>query len=210
LFDFTGQPLQKFWDFIQMRRDAIYYSETNHGITNSKWVDLSPDPKYPTLYKNANGFFEGEVNGDYILQEGDKVGFSVVKCYHKKCNREFLNTNETTQFEKCFLDAGFEKEQFELIPIPNEYCHDVENCTICANWFNVSTEYGIIKIGWRKRVINIDWSNINDILVCNGNIIFEDQETTKGENYVHAWGNDKCTEYLLKLKETFDIQLRNG
>ena len=199
VYDFVGQPIREFWDFIESKNDAVYYHQIDNGVTNSKWVDMSPDPRYETLKVNANGFYQGKIEKDYILQEGDKVNFYSKKCYHKECNREFLNQNDLKEFKNCFTKAGF--EDFVLIPIPNEYCHDIKNCTICSSWFNVETKWGIIKIGWRKRVINIDWSHIGRV---DGKALFEDQETTVDKHMVHAWGYEKCIEYLEKLKETFN------
>lgn len=199
LFDFVGQPIQNFWDYIESKNNAVYHHYIDNGVTNSKLVDMSSDPNHETI--NANGFYLGKIDKNYILQEGDKVNFQSTKFYHKECNREFLNQNDLKKFKNCFTKAGF--EDFVLISIPNEYCHDIKNCTICSSWFNVETKWGVIKIGWRKRVINIDWSHIEKV---NGNEIFKDQETTTGEYMVHAWGYEKCIEYLEKLKESFIIK----
>ena len=61
----------------------------------------------------------------------------------------------------------------------------------------VTTQKGRIKLGWRKRVINIDWSESD--IDLDGNEIFKDERVTTGDKYVHAWSYEKAIEYLTKL-----------
>lgn len=178
-----------------------------HGISNPKWIDNRPDTEYETLQMNPNGFYDGrhgKIDSNYIIQEGDSIGFQVVECYHKSCNRKMLNEKETAKFKECFEKAGF--IDFEMEHIPNEYCHDIINCTMCADWFNVRTRWRIIKIGWRKRVINIDWSECK--IIPDGNETFKTEDTTKSEDFVHAHGWDKCVEYLTALREEMEKLLK--
>jgi hypothetical protein len=82
--------------------------------------------------------------------------------------------------------------------IANEYCP----CAICnqtSPWFLVTTAKGIIKIGWRKRVINIDWSNSD--IKSTGDELFPNENVTKWETGIHAWGYEKAKEYINKLLE---------
>lgn len=64
-------------------------------------------------------------------------------------------------------------------------------------WFIAYTKLGRIKIGWRKRVINIDWQG--SLIIGTANNIFPNEDTTKGDCYIHAWGYDKAQEYINKL-----------
>ena len=199
LYDFKGQPISKFWDFIQMRTDAIYHQITDNGssVNNPKWIDDTPDPKYPTCKMNEGGFYKGKIDENYILQDGDHVNFLVSKYFHKDCNKKNLKETETEKFKECFENAGFKK--IKLLPIPNEYCQ----CDICTDWFNVVTKFGVIKIGWRKHVINIDWSDCYSD-EADGTKIFQEEDVTKDKNYIHAWSWEKCTEYLIKLRKSFE------
>lgn len=200
LWDFVGQPIGNMWDFFVNRSNAIYYPMREGGVSNPKWVDTRIDPKYKTLQINPHGFYNGtygKIDENYIIQENDSVHFQVKECYHKECNRKKLNETETEKFKECFEKAGY--TDFEMFPIPNEYCHDIENCTICANWFLVNTKWGNIKIGWRKRVINIDWSDFKK--KPNGHKLFDDEKVTVDDSSVHAWGWEKCVEYLEKLRK---------
>lgn len=61
-------------------------------------------------------------------------------------------------------------------------------------WYLVKTDFGLIKIGWRKRVINIDWSDTGIRHVVTAD------EVTKNETMVHAWTKEKAIEYLKSLR----------
>ena len=65
--------------------------------------------------------------------------------------------------------------------------------------FIVETEWGALRIGYRKRVINIDWSGTQ--INHNGDITFKDEDVTKSRTMIHAWGKDKAIEYLRKLSK---------
>ena len=65
-------------------------------------------------------------------------------------------------------------------------------------WWFVKTSRGWIEIGWRKRVISIDWSD-TDVRV----IVTED-DLTKGNDHVHAYSEEKAIEYLTALGKEFN------
>lgn len=81
--------------------------------------------------------------------------------------------------------------------IPNGYCNGP--CCIHLPWFLVTTSIGPIRIGWRKRVINIDWSETTQKKTADE--LFPDEDVTKDEHAIHAWGYDKAKEYLDKIHE---------
>lgn len=72
---------------------------------------------------------------------------------------------------------------------PDAYAENRNN----SPWLLVRTPRGMIYLGWRKRVIEINWSD-TDIR----QIITED-DVTKGDYLVHAWGIVKALEYLTKI-----------
>lgn len=57
-------------------------------------------------------------------------------------------------------------------------------------WWLMKTERGLVRIGRRKRVISIDWSNTPVRLEVT------EDDTTKGDTYVHAWTNGNAVDYL--------------
>lgn len=62
-------------------------------------------------------------------------------------------------------------------------------------WWVLQVEGGQITIGWRKRVIAIDWS----FTKRRGQVTEDD--VTKDHSSVHAWTHAKAVEYLRKWKE---------
>ncbi len=72
----------------------------------------------------------------------------------------------------------------------NEYHSGSSEKQYWHPWWLVKTEYGFIKIGWRKRVIHIEWSDtpIRAIVTID--------ELTKDPCYVHAYSVAKAVEYL--------------
>lgn len=61
-------------------------------------------------------------------------------------------------------------------------------------WYLVTTKIGRIKIGWRKRVIQIDWLGSQQTLKADQ--LFPNENVTKACWMIHAWGYDKAKEYI--------------
>lgn len=97
------------------------------------------------------------------------------------------------ELRALFLLAGIVIRRVHKLP--NGYCPLTCACSICATrpWWLVETEFGIVKIGWRKRVIEIDWEStaIREEVTSN--------DVTQSEVMVHAWGYSKAVEYLQEL-----------
>lgn len=89
----------------------------------------------------------------------------------------------------CFDGPVFSKE------LPNGYCSDY--CCAHLPWFAVITKVGEIKIGWRKRVLEIDWSKSDNKQTASE--LFPSEDVTKGWQMIHAWGYDKAREYIKKI-----------
>lgn len=96
-----------------------------------------------------------------------------------------------------FTLAGFKVEgNYELM---NEYWPRVPayfNLIVSNPWWLVKTEYGMIKIGCRKKVISIDWNDTKH------HVIVTEDDVTKDGYYVHAWSMSKALEYLTALKKS--------
>lgn len=84
--------------------------------------------------------------------------------------------------------AGFDVKR--LWQVKNGYWSTKE----APYWHLVQTDAGLIEIGWRKRVIEIDWSATSDLR----HIVTEDQ-VTKELYMVHASSIPKALEYLTEL-----------
>ncbi len=95
--------------------------------------------------------------------------------------------------------AGFVVEEtYELV---NQYwpnVADYDNIRRESPWFLFLTEEGLIQVGWRKRVLNIDWSG-SDYRATVEEPITQD-DTTKTDTCVHAWNLGDAVKYLTTLK----------
>jgi hypothetical protein len=64
-------------------------------------------------------------------------------------------------------------------------------------WYVVTTTIGHFKVGWRKRVLVLDWSRTTVKVTSTG--LFSHEDTTKGEHMIHCWSYTKATEYLTTI-----------
>lgn len=120
--------------------------------------------------------------------------------YHKECNRLRNLEEQRKEFIDIFSQI-YDLSTLNFQPIPNEY----DTWEGYAPWFIINTPDGDIKIGWRKRVINIEWL---DTYKQFSNT-FENEDVTRGfgkygdnNRFIHAWGIEKCIEYLKAAKES--------
>jgi hypothetical protein len=97
--------------------------------------------------------------------------------------------------ERRGLMEVFDGREIFVEEIPNGYCS--EWCCKHLPWFVVTTRLGRITIGWRKRVIQIDWKDSK--ITKTAMELFENEDVTKGDTYIHAWGYEKAKEYMQKL-----------
>lgn len=118
-------------------------------------------------------------------------------------------THAKAAIDRAGIIACFGNNALYVEEIPNEYCN--RGCCAFYPWFIVTTPMGRIKIGWRKRVINIDWSDAKARV--RGEELTAD-DVTKGADYIHAYGYEKAKEYLAKLVEldarAFGERFRNA
>jgi hypothetical protein len=103
---------------------------------------------------------------------------------------------ERAMFAHIFKEAGF--QHVAMDEIANRYWADVSGES--APWFMVATEKGFFVIGWRKRVIHIEWSGL-----ITPPDLFADADVTKGPEHIHAWGQSKAIEYLSRVRERSEL-----
>jgi hypothetical protein len=96
--------------------------------------------------------------------------------------------------EKMIIDC-FDGREIFVKKIPNGYCS--QSCCKHLPWFEVTTSKGIITIGWRKRVICISWDN--SIINSGAEELFPNEDVTKFDKTIHAWGYDKAKAYIKVL-----------
>lgn len=155
------------------------------------------------------GYFKGEVNIEFdkfdALPEEirSNIGYDAsdflqrlreqISMAWAKENEQADRTNHSDELAGLFTKAGFDAIHVEVID--SEYCK--ESCCYKLPWIIVTTNKGRIKLGWRKSVMNLDWSESD--ITADGQELFKGEGTTTGKDYIHCWGEDKAVEYLRKL-----------
>jgi hypothetical protein len=99
-------------------------------------------------------------------------------------------------FREAGLDPVFVEE------IPNEYCP--RPCCMHRPWFVVTSRIGHIKIGWRKRVVHLEWTR--SMATESASVLFPAENVTKLDHTIHAWSGEKVVEYLGVLKADAERQ----
>jgi hypothetical protein len=83
-------------------------------------------------------------------------------------------------------------EPIHVEEIPNGYCSDW--CCKHLPWFVVTTKVGRFKLGWRKRVIQIDWLDTTNTKTAAE--LFPNDDVTKTERMIHAWSMADAKRYI--------------
>lgn len=115
----------------------------------------------------------------YVAKEDHVVS---IKAEHE--NQPLYDLQEKEKLLQCFNLSNI--EVLNVYNIENGYMGGK------ADWLLVKTVYGLIKIGWRKRVINIDWEDTGLELIINDDV-------TSDKHFVHAWSYSKAVSYLEHL-----------
>jgi len=126
------------------------------------------------------------------------------KCQNPACEAKGQISNMPPwrgyELSKKKLEAIFEMAGIRILDVrelKNQYWGDLPDGAY--PWWFVKTEVGWIEIGWRKRVISIDWSDTSIRHVVTT------EEVTKSTSCVHAWSEEKAIEYLKVLGEQLKL-----
>lgn len=107
------------------------------------------------------------------------------------------------EIEATFLLSGI--VLYDAVSKNNPYSQDMH--ILRGPIWLCSTNLGLIIVGWRKRVIEIDWTAIGEIKeILSGSsetgytrwLTLDD--TDQGPNYVHSWGLQSVPRYLADLR----------
>lgn len=124
------------------------------------------------------------------------------KFYHDSCWRNYRKLTEVDKFTHKLMDLLYKSTDYQFELLPNGYCH--EDCCSHVPWFLFHTIDGDIIMGWRKRVISIEWQK--NYKPFDMNALFGTEDVTKwdreGNRGIHAWGKEKAYEYLKKVLES--------
>jgi len=79
--------------------------------------------------------------------------------------------------------------------LANGYWPDHPDYDYCRRpWWLFQTDIGLLRLGWRKRVLEIDWS------ATETRAVVTKDEVTKSHTMCHAWSTEKAVEYCKGLK----------
>lgn len=140
------------------------------------------------------------VNGREFTENDKRIGYELAQKLEDEIRYETLRLDPEFQgrvvAERLALLACFPTPIY-VQKIKNGYGSDYYYRNL--PWYAVTTHRGIIEIGWRKRVINIDWER-SEIKAYGGKLFRDEEEkTTVGGSYIHAWSYEKAKEYIDRL-----------
>jgi hypothetical protein len=141
--------------------------------------------------RRGGGVWQESIGDELVIRAGDEVIQNVWHFYHRVCRVQALAVEEAVAFRRLFLTAGY--GEVAMTTVPN--CYGSESYR--GPWFEVEVPAGTIVIGWRKRVVNIDWSSTGRDLTHR----FHDVTNTKGQYHVHAWTDDEVVDYLRRIRD---------
>lgn len=121
-----------------------------------------------------------------------KLSDAIIRSINQETFKNNPKVISQKEDEKQNILKLFEGYQIFSEETQNEYDQDS-----FFPWFIITTTKGKIKIGWRKRVIQIDWSD--SIINQLSKEIFPEEDVTKFDKVIHAWGYEKAKEYIDKL-----------
>ena len=148
-------------------------------MINSNKYDALTEETQNDLGYEATKFIEAMRN---------RIELEYAKQHYQKERQENIE-----KMKELFHKAGFELVYSTIID--NQYSsHPVY---YPSPWLEVTTAKGPIIIGWRKRVINIDWSKSD--ITQSAEDLFPKEDVTKGDQSIHAWGYEKAVDYLSEL-----------
>jgi len=132
--------------------------------------DLRSHGIWHAAYKAADAITE-EVQAEICAQDPAHVEAAL-------CDKEALLA--------CFPERIYVEE------IPNEYSSRYYNRL--KPWLIVTTKIGRFKIGWRKRVIHLEWTDT--VVAATAEELFPEATTTKFDRVIHASNYEEAKRYI--------------
>ena len=97
-----------------------------------------------------------------------------------------------------FEMAGFDVKSIH--ELPNGYWpKHPDYDDVRSPWWLIETQHGLIKIGWRKRVISICWE-ATSFRDAEHEVTQKEVNVTACVDLCHAWSYPKALEYLGRLR----------
>lgn len=160
------------------------------GQSGSKAYDVR-------IFANVTGLSEEKIGNICGRVSDQLVEDLLCESIRNETGFEEKKAKIIADYTQCLTAAGM--TYTDIQEVPNEYCR--QHCCLIVPWAVYQTLNGPVKIGWRKHVLNISWTA--DIFggFPRANELFPNEDVTKGEYSIHAWGYSKATEYLKALSD---------
>lgn len=173
------------------RTDGVYTLQHEGLVRNDRWINMEPsswgDPKNEKGWACSTDHPRADRPSvhydDYVIQEGDETLFSVLKFYHKHCLSDKVSNETLRNFKNSLEAAGFNVKSY--YEVENKYGSEPYN----GPWYMFQTQQGNVQAGWRKRVIDLDFSDVAPKFLVSDDV-------TKEEGSAHAWSYEMMTKYL--------------
>lgn len=207
LADFVGQTLRDVKRTYAERIDAAYQMQPDILIRNDRHIDLTL--KYPNTEKswekdvvvNQMGWLAERdgVTDERIVEVGDDGFFNRWQYFHVACRDAHVAERTKEEFDGILREAGY--TELTLVPCRNEY----GSVAYRGPWYLFSYKGATIRVGWRKRVIEIDWSRV-DSAALRASIaeLFTDVESTHTDKVVHASNPTEAAQFLSDIRGQLD------
>lgn len=114
---------------------------------------------------------------------------------------------ERKKLDALLLLAGI--EPVSVHEVANKYWPDADAYAQIRRdnpWWLVLTKVGPVVIGWRKRVISINWEDTP----IRGLMVPHDDDVTSTTTYCHAWSYAKALQYLTTLQSALKLAEQNA
>lgn len=128
------------------------------------------------------------------VQRQDRMLDPAIKQSEKDTKAEIL---------KAFGQASIYAEA-----IPNGYHRPDDVYAVGNPWYRITTTVGHFVVGWRRSVIHLDWkeTTLRSRVHTSGfrpspsgQEVFPNEDVTRWETGIHAWGHAKLAEYVQTL-----------
>ncbi len=136
-----------------------------------------------------------DINRDLTDTDNDNLeiaGKQIIASLLEESIRLNPNSKKESEENKSAIVGLFENRAIFVEEIPNGYCSNY--CCKHLPWFVITTNKGRIEIGWRKRVLVIDWKD--STIKESAEDLFPNEDVTKDKKLIHAWGYEKAREYI--------------
>lgn len=123
------------------------------------------------------------------------------KFYHDSCWCNYRKLTEVDKFTRRLMNLVYKRTDYTFELLPNAYWPEYSDS---IPWLLFHTIDGDIIIGWRKRVISIEWQenykpfDINALFSKEGNITKWNENGKRG---IHASSSSDAFGYLTKVLE---------